>query len=239
MRNISSKLAKDKKAQEWSVMKIMTFVLIIVFLGLVIFGLINGKLTPLLKKVGTIFDSVLVGLKLKNVQVDNTKQIAVPGFGTGTLVFDLDKMECTLNVKGKNYRLNFVNNKLEVKEEVVFIKSSSKTRLWGDREYVFTFFDKVWYFSYSKGGRSWIPVLNPDFLQTFSETLNNYVQLKPGINSVLDKLKSSYSYEGGIKIIQEGIKSIGAMEVAEEWVDVIDGLEGYDNLKEVLKNNCI
>lgn len=122
MRKIKLNLI-DKKASGDVIWQTITLVIVAIFIALIIYGLISGQLQPLIKKVGTFFDMVLVQLNIKKVEIPNdlvTQKVTIPNVGTGTFSFDVDNLECTLEMEAtqesyaSKFRFNLQKGYVEI-----------------------------------------------------------------------------------------------------------------------------
>jgi len=146
----------NKKGMEWTIFKIISFLLVAIFLALVIYGVASGQLQPLIKKAGMYMDSILTQLGVKKVApIDNSKRVSVPGVGNGSLVFDVDKMECSLTLdNGERYKIN-PQGEMESYEKVLIKEDASKNQIFYRR------FRIGWYFTDGKNNlpvNSWKPI---------------------------------------------------------------------------------
>lgn len=123
--NRGIKRRKNKKGAEWAVFKIISFILVAIFLALVIYGVTSGQLSPLFKKAGMFMDAVSSQLGIKKATtIDNSKNVNLPPpYGGGKLIFDLSKMQCELLLNdGQRYRFDYSTGNIESYEKIIFLE---------------------------------------------------------------------------------------------------------------------
>ncbi len=64
---------KNKRGQDWTIGKLMTLILVVVFLVLIVYGISTGGLKPLFAKIANSFDNILVMLGIKNAKSSTTE----------------------------------------------------------------------------------------------------------------------------------------------------------------------
>lgn len=120
-------ILKNKKASQWIIFQIISYILIAIFLALVIYGLVTNQLQPLIKKVGLFFNMVLVQLGIKKPDVSvisSSSKVEIPNVGNGTFNFNVDKLECTLEMEAtrdryaSGYRFNLQKGYVEVRVSI-------------------------------------------------------------------------------------------------------------------------
>lgn len=93
---------KNKRGQEWSIGRLLTIILVVVFLVLIIYGISSGGLKPLFDKISNSFDNILVMLGIRSAKSSTTE------IQTTATIYDLPGQKlrigdnwCVVNFEGK------------------------------------------------------------------------------------------------------------------------------------------
>jgi hypothetical protein len=198
----------NKGVTEWTVGKLMSIVLLVVFLALVIYGISVGAMTPLIAKAGGLFDSAMISLGLKNPNVvSDSLSVDVPGVGKGKMT--VNEQECKIDLDGGlgSYRLNVDNNHLE-KWELIYISQQQ-----GATDLSFRFSPVLMVWEWSPNNVSWIKVP-----QVTTSDGKSPVQMNINIIKGLE----GKSLSDGLKFFWSAPKKLGMQK--NSWIDVNDDM---------------
>lgn len=229
----------DKKAtSQWTMTKLISFILLIIILVLVIYGVSQGQMKPLLDRVGAKFDDVLIWLGLRDIDsVDNDcyvekvisysggeKLVEEVGAG-GLLTFCREYCQVDFEDGKGSFKLDLKYSTLGKYKETYVVESGA-WMVWAQ------FFEKPTkkiYFSYfgEDAGWKWSPD-GSSFSDWFSVSERGSIEIRSGsgmhasryiVNEIMRKLVGE-SYEEGVVIIRGSLSNSNIKKVYTQDVFV-------------------
>lgn len=230
-----------KASSEWTVSKLLTFILIIVFLVLVIWGISKEALNPLIDKTSNFASNVANKIGLGHDYASgNSFRVDIPGVGKGNMT--ISENECKLDLDGNNgsYRLDVEKGNLEGWNNYVEVKVPGVT---GHKDSCFMYDSKVgkWKYALSGGGSN--PCENIVSAQVYVP------EVIPGIDDrtrdEIVKVLEGKDYASGIGLFDSKNKDTNYLKFVNEkktgWIGISvgsneDSIEG--RIKSYLESRC-